>query len=142
MGRVLKITVAANLFLAALVVFGWIGYASWAELPIDVQCMGFRKSWKNEKPWLNPLVFETVFLILFGFRRFIGERRVRLIIGGTTAWLLLFSFVLPTLQAQVYGTEFYSFDRALWWYACLSNIAYALVGSHRPDDDRAALGFR
>jgi hypothetical protein len=140
MGRVLKVTVGANLVLAAVVVFAWIGYASWAGLPIDRVCMGFRKV-KNEKPWHNPVAFETVVLVLFGFRRYIGERRVRLIIGSLSVWSLLFTFVLPILQSQVYGTEFYSFDRALWWYACFSSLAYALVGSHRPDDERPALAF-
>ena len=142
MRRISKIIVAANFIIAALVVFGWIGYATWAGLPIDAHCMGFRKGWKIDEPaWLSPVMFETVFLILFAFRRYIGEPKVRLIIGGSAAWALLFSFVLPILKSQVYGTEFYSFDRALWWYACVSGIAYALFGTASPDD-RPALAFR
>ena len=142
MGRFLKMIIAANLVLAALVVFAWIGYAGWAGLPIDSRCMGFRKGWKIDEPaWLSPVVFQTVFLTLFAFRRHIGEPKVRLIIAGCSAWLLLFTLVLPILQSQVYGTDYYSFDRALWWYACLSGIAYALFGTASADD-RPVLAFR
>lgn len=123
--------VVANAVLAAAAVFILIAYAKLSGLAIDEHFMGFQRDWRwpRAPAWTTPLMMEAAFLIALCFRKFIDQRKLRVMVGGLSAFGLLFLLVLPVLLEQVYGTEFYSPDQLVSWYACFSNIAYALVGS-------------
>ncbi len=133
--RALRFVVGVNFVLSAVSVFVWIGFGHLLGLPMDSECMGFQRGFRfpQEPAWVTPFAVEGAFLVAFCFRRPLGEHKVRLFVGGIAAFDLLFMLVLPILMSEVYGTKFYSFDRALWWYACASNILYGLVGTTSTD---------
>ena len=131
MTRVLRSSVGVNFVGSVLLVLGWIGYAAWRGFPIDQHCLGFRHGPRilDGPAWVAPLLIEIVFLGLFCVRRYVNEMKIRFVIAGFSVWCLLFGVGMPLLRQQIYGIAFFSLDQALWWYACISNIAYGLVGS-------------
>jgi len=86
--------------------------------------------------WLAPLLIELIFLGLFCIRHYVNERKIRFFIAGLSFWFLLFGIALPLLKQEVYGIPFFTWDQPLFWYACVSNLAYGLLGSNPPSWER------
>jgi hypothetical protein len=137
--RLLRTSIAINFILSVFIVLAWLAYAGWSGFPVDQQFMGFRPGkmrvvWffvrRPFPAWLGPLLIELIFLGLFCIRHYVNERKIRFFIAGLSFWLLLFGVALPLLKQEVYGITFFTWDQPLWWYACISNIAYGLVGSN------------
>jgi len=130
--RLLRSSIAINFVLSVFIVLAWLAYAGWSGFPIDQHCMGFRQGSRMPRgpAWLAPLLIELVFLGLFCIRHYVNERKIRFLIAGFSLWCLLFGVALPILKEEVYGITFFTWDQPLWWYACVSNIAYGLVGSN------------
>ena len=133
MSKPIKSLVQINFILSAIVAIGWIGYAKWSGAQIDQHCMGFRfrSSVLSRPAWVPPLLVETIFLGLFFVRQRLNEFGIRVAIGAYSAGCLVFVLVVPVMTQQLHGTNFSSPGRAIWWYACISNVAYALIGSPR-----------
>jgi len=72
---------------------------------------------------------ELVFLILYSARHYLNEPKIRFAIAAFSVWCLVFGLALPLFKQEVYGITFFTWDQPLWWYACVSSIAYGLVGS-------------
>ena len=120
----------ANFLFSALYVFAYTGYAKLIGLSINKEFMGFKPSGRapDSPAWTTPLVIECI-LVCWGLMA--SDLKSRVLVVGFCAWGILSSFVVPMLHEQVYGTKLYSFDRAIWWYACISTMMYALIKPHR-----------
>jgi hypothetical protein len=145
--RLLRSFIAINFVLSVFIVLAWLAYAGWSGFPIDQHCMGFRRGSGNRGPaWLAPLLFELIFLGLFCIRHYVNERKIRFFVAAFSIWHLLFGIAVPLLKQDVYGIAFFTWDQPIWWYACVSNLAYGLLGSNpeagweRPPDFGSALG--
>lgn len=129
--RLLRTSLGGNFVVSVLLVLAWLAYAGWSGLPIDQNCMGFRRDWRYIKSpaWVAPLLIELIFLSFYAAWHYLNEPKIRFTIVAFSLWCLLFGIALPLLKQEVYGITFFTWDQPLWWYACVSNIAVGLVGS-------------
>jgi hypothetical protein len=136
MTRMFKRAVAANLISSVVVVFAWTLYALAQGQPIAEQWMGLR--WEFGFPiWMDILAVEAVVLWVFCVRRKTEEWKVRLLVGGIGTWGLVFTLGLPLLLpglAYLFPAPDWTADRVVWWYACISDLAYGLVGTATLED--------
>jgi Ankyrin repeats (3 copies) len=133
--RMLKRCVAVNFVLSALAVFVWVAFGLYAGKPMEAECLGFHRGSRlpNGPAWVTPVLIQAGFLVVFCLRRRVGEGTARFFLGGIAAFTLVFMLLVPLLLQQVYGTSFYTFDKALWWYACFSSVLLGLVGTNTED---------
>jgi hypothetical protein len=123
LGRTMRLAVTANLVLAISSMLACMGYDAWRGVP--------------DRNHLKNLVYAGVLLYLFltrrrQFRGWTNEMVLRGIGILQGVFGFVFAFVIPRLQAQVYGEPFGSPASALDKYWLASVFAYGLVGSVRP----------
>jgi hypothetical protein len=131
-----KLAVATNFVLAGVAVFVYTGYALWHGRPMAEEWMGMSQEIGGSPVWIDILIMQSILLVAFCFRSRTDEWKVRLFIAGAGAMGLVFSLILPLLLINVPGVfpaPGYTTDRGVWWYACISCLAYGLVGTTAPE---------
>lgn len=138
MMRTLKLAVATNFVLSALAVLALTLYALFDRQQISEQWMGMIAE-IGAPIWVDILFVQAILLFVFCMRRRTEEWKVRLLVAGIGGCGLLFSLGLPLVLGGVPDlllAPAWSADRAVWWYACISAVAYGLVGTATPESER------
>jgi len=136
MMRALKKAFGINLALSAVAVFGWTGYALLHRQPMAEAWMGLSREIGGFPMWVDVVIVESIVVGAFFLRQRTVEWRVRLLIAGIGATGLIFSLGLPLLfpgMPDLFPAPAYTVDRVVWSYACISDLAYGLVGTSSAD---------
>ena len=134
--RIVKLAVATNLALSATAVFLCTGHGLWYSQKMVEQWMGLSRGISVLPMWVDVLFFQSIVLVAFFMRHRTDEWRVRLVVAGIGAIGLLFSLGLPLFLPDLpnlFPPPTWTADRTIWWYACISDLAYGLVGTTTPE---------
>jgi hypothetical protein len=137
MMRMLRQAVAANLIASVVAVFALTSFGLFQGQPMADEWMGLRRDLAGFPSWVDILIGQSILLWVFCMRRRTEEWKVRLFIAGAGAAGLAFSLVLPLLLPHLpdlLAAPRWSPDRLVFWYACVSDLAYGVVGTTTPEE--------